>query len=151
MDKYSAIVIAAGAFLLQKNQNDTKKTARKWISHLIQKREQYGAFNVILKSIDQQPDLLMNFIRMSQDNFNELVDLVYPFIVKQDTNFRKSISPAERLMITLRFISTGDTYKSLEYLFKIADSTIQKIIPETCTVLYNVLQKHLKVISCIFI
>ena len=37
----------------------------------------------------------------------------------------------ERLAITLRFLATGASYKTLEYSFLVGSSTICKIIPDT--------------------
>ncbi|CAH1987963.1 unnamed protein product [Acanthoscelides obtectus] len=39
--------------------------------------------------------------------------------MKNGTQFRKSISPRERLAIALRFfLATGNSYSSLQYLFR---------------------------------
>jgi hypothetical protein len=66
---------------------------------------------------------------------------------------RKSISPAERLIATLRFLSTGNSYEDLKFSTKIATQTLGHIIPETCLALYDVLKdKYMKVkIYLIFI
>lgn len=59
---------------------------------------------------------------------------------------RKSISPAERLIATLRFLSTGNSYEDLKFSTKIAAQTLGHIIPETCLALYDVLKdKYMKV------
>jgi len=39
---------------------------------------------------------------MSPDTFKYILELIRTSIVKQNTNFRRSISPEERLMVTLR-------------------------------------------------
>ena len=39
--------------------------------------------------------------------YKELLDLVRPLITRQDTNFRRSISPEERLSLTIRYLTTG--------------------------------------------
>ncbi|KOB52198.1 Clathrin coat assembly protein [Operophtera brumata] len=43
---------------------------------------------------------------------------------------RKAIPVVTRLAITLRFLATGDSYKSLSYLFRVSDSSLSAIIPE---------------------
>ena len=45
---------------------------------------------------------------MSPDRFEHLVNLVGPFIAKQDTKLRKAITVQERLVLTLRYLATGD-------------------------------------------
>jgi len=43
-----------------------------------------------------------SFYRMSKEGFSEVAEKVRPYIQKQDTNFRRSVSVEERLLITLR-------------------------------------------------
>lgn len=51
-----------------------------------------------------------------------------------------------RLLITLRYLATGETNRSLSYYFRISPQLISKIIPETVRAIYNVLAKdYLKV------
>jgi len=73
-----------------------------------------------------------NFCRMTPEMFGEVLGLVEPLIAKKDTNFRKAIPPRERLAIILRFLATGDSFKSLSYLFKVSKQVISTIIPSVC-------------------
>jgi len=82
------------------------------------------------------------FFRMHEELFDRLVEMVTPYIQRQDTHFRKAITPKERLSLTLRFLATGESYNSLEYSTRFPACTISRIIPETCRVLYEVLRKH---------
>lgn len=83
---------------------------------------------------------------MNIADFNNLLDLVTPSIKKQDTKFRESISPDERLTVTLRFLATGDSYMSLQYLLRIPQPTISAIVPEVCEAIFKVLKNdYLKV------
>ncbi|KAK9701028.1 hypothetical protein QE152_g30850 [Popillia japonica] len=50
---------------------------------------------------------------------------------------RESISARHRLDVTLRFLATGETYRSLMYSTRIHETTISKIIPETCSAIYK--------------
>lgn len=86
------------------------------------------------------------FFRMREDLFDQLVDMVLPYIQRQDTQIRQCISPRERLSVDLCFLSTGESYRSLEYSTRIPACTISRIIPETCRVIYEVLrEQYLKV------
>lgn len=59
---------------------------------------------------------------------------------------RKSIPPEKRLIATLRFLSTGNSYEDLKFSTKIAAQTLGHIIPETCLAIYDVLKdKYMKV------
>ena len=80
-----------------------------------------------------------SFFRMSPKRMEHLLSLVAPLITKKDTNFRKAIAPAHRLMLTLRFFSSGESQISLTYLFRMGKKTVSRIISETCKALYEVL------------
>ena len=55
-----------------------------------------------------------------------------PKIEKKTTRLRKPISAGERLAITLRFLATGETYRSLRYQYRLSSSAISSIAPEVC-------------------
>ena len=78
---------------------------------------------------------------MSPEKFQHLLALVKPHIEKKDTNFRKSIPPAERLALTLRYLATGDSQQSLSFSFRIGKATVSKILAETCQAIYDVLKE----------
>ncbi|KAK7095652.1 hypothetical protein V1264_005034 [Littorina saxatilis] len=83
----------------------------------------------------------VNFLRMDPQHFDHLLGLVGPSIHKQDTYCRDSISPGERLAVTLRFLASGDSYRSLSYLYRIGKSTLAEIIPATCLAICDVLKR----------
>ena len=76
---------------------------------------------------------------MSPERFDHLLSLVRPRITKEDTNYRKSISSAERLALTIRFLATGESQISLSFSFRIGKSTVSEIIAETCDTVHRVL------------
>jgi len=61
---------------------------------------------------------LKNFVRISLEDFNELVTEVSPFLRRQDTHLRESISVAERLSIKLRYSSFRGHVDLLFYVRK---------------------------------
>ena len=50
---------------------------------------------------------------MSPDHFEHLLSLVGPVITQQNTHMRESISTKQRLVITVRFLSSGDAFVEL--------------------------------------
>ncbi|XP_066585172.1 putative nuclease HARBI1 [Prorops nasuta] len=81
------------------------------------------------------------FFRLRIDLFDHLLQLIGPFIQRKNTIMRDCVSPKERLSITLRFLTTGESYRSLEYSTRFSLSTISLIVPETCSIIYLVLRK----------
>lgn len=62
-----------------------------------------------------------------------------------DTNMREAIPSKTKLMITLRYLATGDSFKSLEFFFKIPKSTISKFLVEVLDAIIISLKEFIKV------
>ena len=58
-----------------------------------------------------------------------------PKITKKTMRFRLPISPEEKLTITLRFLATGETYKTLMYQYQVSEVSISGFVPEVCQVI----------------
>ena len=56
-----------------------------------------------------------NFTRMSKSEFEFLLNAIGPRITKRGTNMRSAIPITTRLVITLRFVTTGDSYRTLTF------------------------------------
>nr|CAH7736886.1 unnamed protein product [Callosobruchus chinensis] len=81
---------------------------------------------------------------MTAKDFERLVILVGPKISKMDTKFQKAIPVQDRSAITLRFLATGDSFTSLQYLFNVSER-ISIIIEQTCNALIQALKEQIKV------
>ena len=66
--------------------------------------------------------------------------IVCPSIAKKDTTFRSFISPEQRLIITLGFPASEEDQKTLSSRFRIAKSTISRILWETIEAIYSCLK-----------
>lgn len=86
-----------------------------------------------------------NFCRMRSEDFEFLLTMIGHSIAKKDTSFRDAIPVQERLAVTLRFLATGDSYRSLSYLFKISPASISHIVVEVCEAIITCLQNNIKV------
>ena len=139
------IIIASAVQRIQRRKRPRKKWVRAWI----QRRWKHGAHHALMQELSaEDPEGFRNFQRMDTNDFQELLRKVTPLIQRQDTNMREAISPSERLSITLRYLATGDSYYSLEYLYRIPVSTLSGLIPETCQAIYDSLKEdYMKVIK----
>ena len=97
-----------------------RKVKRKvWVRKIYKMRERKGAYNTLVQEMrTEDREEHFRFFRMSPERFDHLLSLVSPYITKKNTNFRKAISAAERLAVTLRFLASGDPQASLHYHFR---------------------------------
>lgn len=56
-----------------------------------------------------------------------------------DTNYRRSIPAAERLSICLRFLATGDSFKTIANSFRVGASTVSQIVSAAVSAIWDVL------------
>jgi hypothetical protein len=82
---------------------------------------------------------------MFSTDFEYLLQKIGPSISKENTNWRECIPPKIRLAVTLRFLATGDSYRSLNFLFKISSQIIARIIPEVCAAIHEALKNEVQV------
>ena len=86
---------------------------------------QFGHYDRLLAELrmeDQQS--FFNFLRMPAEIFDELLNRVGPRIRKMDTNCIKALELGMKLSITIRHLASGDKYPTLQYAFRVAQSTI---------------------------
>ena len=74
---------------------------------------------------------------MPKERFEHLHFLVEPLIKKQDTRFGKLIPTLDRLVIILRYLSSGCSQQNLSFNFSISGTTVSKIVAETCDTVYE--------------
>lgn len=131
-----------GKMLVQKRK--TKKQRSQWMRRLYQHRIN----NALLNDMDHFH--LKNFTRITAEDFEKLINLVGPMIERKDTKLRTAIPVEDRLALTLRFLASGDSFTSLQYLFKISKQSISVIVAETCKALALVLKDQIKVRQHLF-
>ena len=73
-----------------------------WIHSLNVERASKGEFYRLY--VDQQhfPEKFFENYRMSTHQFDKILNKIDPLVQKKDTNFRKAITPEEKLALTLR-------------------------------------------------
>ncbi|KAK5648279.1 hypothetical protein RI129_003171 [Pyrocoelia pectoralis] len=114
---------------------DSVNKRRWWVRPWLNRRNR-GSLHLIKQEFkadrDQfkaDRDQFKQYLRMDEGTFNKLLKLVEKRITKLDTSFREAISAQDKLIITLRFLATGETYRSLMYTFRVSKSTISLFVP----------------------
>ena len=77
-------------------------------------------------------------LRMDYDTFLNLLAAIEPFISPRESYHGVPTMKAnERLTLTLRFLATGETFRSLRFQFRISRSAICSIAISACEALIN--------------
>ncbi|KAK3929685.1 Cytochrome P450 11B1, mitochondrial [Frankliniella fusca] len=79
-----------------------------WVKPWVARRKAQGFHhNLFLELQLEDPNKYRRCMRMNADLFEYLLTKVTPLIQRRNTHLRESISPAERLSVTLRHLATG--------------------------------------------
>ena len=62
--------------------------------------------------------------------FDEVVQRLTPRLTKQDTNYRPSLEPGLKVAITLRHLASGNTYRNMQYAWRVPHNTISVVVRE---------------------
>ncbi|XP_073714916.1 uncharacterized protein [Misgurnus anguillicaudatus] len=103
---------------------------RVWVHQILQRRNQLGEFHQLLQELRLDDGRFQRYFRLSRAQFDDLLFRVGERISLQDTNYRHCIPPAERLSICLRYLATGDSYRTIVSSFRVGVSTVCKIVPD---------------------
>jgi len=99
--KLLAIIAALSSIIKKSNKYQRK---RFWRSELCKNRQNFGAFYAVYPIILNDPTMFRNYCRMTKEKFEDLLILIAPIINKEDA-IRTPISPKERLLLTLRYLT----------------------------------------------
>ena len=106
-----------------------RKPQNPWVMPWILQREERGCYRTLLDElITIDIPGYRNFTRMEPGKN-------YPHLRKSETNFRKPLEVGLKLAVTLRHLSTGETYTSLQYHWRVGRTSICKFVPKVCKAL----------------
>jgi hypothetical protein len=115
-----ACALLIGALFLHELQESLEKKAkrkRRWVEKWIRRRNMYGASNTLLKELaEEDPSEYRRHLGMSPEKFDELLAMLEPSIRKKDTAKRMAIPTRTKLEITLRYLASGDSFRTLHHL-----------------------------------
>eukprot|EP00795_Rhopilema_esculentum_P011795 gene11795-2173_t len=84
---------------LSKEKKKTKRKRKFWVRPHLKERKNHGQIHTLfseLKMFDRE--YFFRLIRMSPERYEHLLQLVTPYIQKEDTRMRETIYPSERLV-----------------------------------------------------
>ncbi|CAN7995609.1 unnamed protein product [Ixodes hexagonus] len=142
---WALIARATAAMILRSRR---RRHCREWIRFLFRSRETFGEFHHLVRDmrLDNGSDFFQYF-RMTRQRFDQLLALVGPQLQREATPWRKPISPAERLSLTIRYLAHGSSQRICASCYRIGRSTTSLIIGETCRALHRVLDPLYRSVS----
>lgn len=90
--------------LLSEEEQNEKKRKKCWVHNINIKRLRFGEYNSLFCDLIQDDIKFFQYFRMSHTRFQELLDILKPCLLKQNTSFRECIGPEERLSVCLRYV-----------------------------------------------
>ncbi|KAF9413745.1 hypothetical protein HW555_008191, partial [Spodoptera exigua] len=87
--------------LLRKKER--KKKRQYWVHPILRDRFTHGQFQTLYPKLSSFEPKFFHYLRMSINSFDELLEMMSKQIESNDTHMRSSVSPEEKLVITLRY------------------------------------------------
>ena len=89
-------------------------------------------------------------MRMDFDCFKKILEMIEPDITPKSSGVpeQRVVSSAERLVLTIRFLATGESFSSLNFQFRISERAISYIVDSVAKAIVNCIGKdYMKVPS----
>jgi hypothetical protein len=132
--------VVLAILLLHEDEEKSRKNRQCWVRSWISLRKERGYYHQLIPELRAtDTKAYQEFMRMDHFHFQLLVDELSPRIYKQDTIMRESIKPAEMCCLAIRYLATGESFRSLEYQFRISRHTISRIVIEVCQAIFEIL------------
>lgn len=106
---------------------------------IFQRQVQQGSFHNLVQELRlQDPESHFRYLRMTKNTFDLLLAKVEPFL-RPLRRYSREVSPAERLVMTLRYLATSNAQQSLSFNFRVERSTVCNIVKETSSAIWEAL------------
>lgn len=97
------IAVAVAIMLLLKKKKKTYKKKKHWVAPIFENRNEHSFFFASVPKLILEDIRFHNYFRMTATQLEELLGMIGAKLQKQDV-IRQSITPSERLALTLRFV-----------------------------------------------
>lgn len=117
-----------------------------WVRPIFQSRQELGEFRLV-RDIRESLDHVSHFryLRMSPQVFDLLLEKVTTRLKAKRTYrslIRPNVTPEQALVVTLRYLATGASQRSLSFSFRLGGSTVHKILVETAIAIWEALHEQ---------
>ncbi|XP_067209497.1 uncharacterized protein [Linepithema humile] len=134
----SVLELCLLALLREKKRRKRWSNRRWWVRPINIARPIFGDYEHLFYELkNNDADIFFRYVRMRKETFYQLLQMTKPFLIKVS---KRAFNPEQRLIITLRYLATSDQILSIALAFRCGESTVRKIIHETCSVIVKILQ-----------
>ena len=136
------------ALALDDDEKRKRGPTRKWI----QRREEEGLYaNLVQELMVEDTRTYREMMRMDYDCFKHILQLIEPYITLQNSGVsgQRVVTAAERIVLTIGFLATGETFSSLSLQFRISERAISYIVDSMSKAVVSYIGKeYIKLPSC---
>ncbi|KAK0401401.1 hypothetical protein QR680_015763 [Steinernema hermaphroditum] len=140
-DEKQALVRRRNAILLWLVWN-RRTHHRRW-KKIYASRNRLGEYAGLFHELREDQKLFKGYTRMTLATFEKLLRLVTPYLEPKKKE-KTGISPEHMLVLTLRYLAIGASFRSLHYSFRMGVSTVAKVVKATCRALYMALKMYVR-------
>ncbi|KAK0154749.1 Protein ALP1-like [Merluccius polli] len=116
-----------------------RRRRRFWVHATLRRRRELGEFHRLLQELRLDDGRFQRYFRLTVGQFEDLLARVGARISRLDNNYRLSIPAAERLSICLRFLATGDSYRTIANSFRVGVTSVSRIVPDVVSAIWDCL------------
>ena len=134
--------IAAIALLLDDEDEEKENVQERsqWVRPWIARRKPDGAFYTIFQELKQEDaEGFRGYVRLNTTSFEKLVKLLAPSLLKKDTVMQECIKAEEMCCVALRYFASGESFRSLEYQFRISRKAISYTVKQVAAAIIKIL------------
>ena len=122
------------------------KRKRIWTRKWILRRGTHGASVGLLRELaSEDVNEYRSFMRMNVEQFQLILQNISDKIQRSDTAMREAISAKDKLQVTLSFLATGNSFRTLQHIFRVPKPSISAFLPEVLDAIYDFLKDYIKV------
>ncbi|XP_039290475.1 uncharacterized protein LOC120352702 [Nilaparvata lugens] len=106
------------------------------MSEYLSKRSTHGVFKLTLEISD---NVFRKSFRLNRVQFDGIHELIKGHIIGI-RDYNGSISSEEKLSVCLRYLATGDMFKTIAMSYRMGKRTVSSIVSQVCKAIWRHLQ-----------
>ena len=96
------------------------------------KEDQSPYFQLMRELEHHDVPAFIRYLRFQPEMFHEMEHRLHNPCSRVFTFMRRPLEVGERIAITLRYLATGETFRSLAFSFRLGNATVSRLIPQVC-------------------